>query len=177
MKPLTYSLLREIQKKEIESTKLNVLEEDFYYTASEFLRTKKEEALSSRSMLAIREYENIKKIVNTIKERREEKIILMAIRGEGSAAGITPEEAELLSELSTSVFKFRGKVLKLFPSDENEKIPENIKKPSRVKLLKDIEPYKGIDNNVYGPFRVGEEVSLPKEEAEWLLKAKIAEIA
>lgn len=174
MKPLSYSLLREIQKKETDSTRITALEEEFYAVASEFLQAKKEEAFSTGSSLSIREYENIKKIIDTIKERREEKIVLMAIRSESAQGGLTPEERELLSELTEAVRKFRGKMSELFVSDEKAAPrPEN--KMKRVKLLKDIEPYKGIDNNVYGPFKNGDEVELPPGEVEWLLKAKMAE--
>jgi len=110
MKPLDYSLLREIQKNELESTRLTQLDADFYENASGFLNNKKKEAFASGSALSIREYENIKKILTTIKERREEKIILMAIRGEGTSGGLTPEEKKLLKDLSDSVRKFRESV-------------------------------------------------------------------
>ncbi len=172
MKPLDYSLLREIQKNETESTRITPLKDDFYAEASEFISKKKEDAFSSGSALSIREYENIKKILTTIKERREEKIILMAIRGEGTSGGLTPEEKHLLKELSDAVKKFRESVSDLVP-DNGKAVP---KKQSRiVRLLKDVEPYKGLDNNVYGPFKSGDEVELPSAEAEWLLKAKMAE--
>jgi len=170
MKPLDYSLLREIQKNELESTRLTPLDADFYENASGFLSTKKSEAFASGSALSIKEYENIKKILTTIKERREEKIILMAIRGEGTSGGLTPEEKKLLKELSDSVKKFRESV-----SDSEEKTLAVPEKKKKVKLLKDVEPYKGLDNSVYGPFKSGDEVELPSAEAEWLLKAKMAE--
>jgi len=171
MKSLSYSLLREIQKKELDSTRITPLDEGFYQEASDFLKKKKGEAFSSGSSLSIKEYENIKKIIDTIKERREEKIVLMAIRGDGNTSGLTPEEKGLLKELSGAVEKFRGKVLELLAEEETT-LPE---KKSKVKLLKDIEPYKGLDSNVYGPFRSGDEIELPSEEAEWLLKARMAE--
>ncbi len=168
---INYSVLREIQKKEMESTKIVTLDGDFYVKASEFLEKKKNDALSSGSILPIREYENIKKIIHSIKERREEKIVLMAIRGEGTNKGLTPEEGDLLAELSASVGRFRKRVTEMF-SEEEKTVKKDIR---RVKLLKDVDPYKGLDDNVYGPFRNGEEIELPPAEAEWLLKAKLAE--
>jgi len=172
MKPLDYSLLRDIQKNELESTKLTSLEENFYANASEFLSVRKKEAFASGSTLSIREYENIKKILTTIKERREEKIILMAIRGEGNSGRLTPEEKKLLKELSDAVKKFRESIADSSASEESTlPVPEK----KKVKLLKDVEPYKGLDNNVYGPYKSGDEVELPPAEAEWLLKAKMAE--
>lgn len=173
MKALDYALLREIQKKETDSTKITPLEGDFYEKASEFISSKKDEAFSSGSTLSIREYENIKKILTTIKERREEKIVLMAIRGEGTSTGLTPEEKKLLRELSGAVNDFRETVSGLLSPVENGK--EEKKSLKTVRILKDIESYKGLDSRVYGPFKSGEEVELPDAEAEWLLKAKMAE--
>lgn len=46
----------------------------------------------------------------------------------------------------------------------------------RIRLLQDVTPYKGLDNAVYGPFRKGDECTLPPPEAEWLLKARMAEL-
>ena len=173
MKTLDYALLREIQKKETGSTKIVSLEEGFYTNASEFLKKRKEEAFASGSTLSIREYENIKKIIDTIKERREEKIVLMSIRGDATQSGLTPEERELLGEFSGAVKKFREKVSELLSSGENRTSAPERKK---VKLLKDIEPYKGIDSRIYGPFKKDDKTELPAGEAEWLLKAKMAEI-
>ncbi len=45
---------------------------------------------------------------------------------------------------------------------------------TRVVVLMEIEPYKGFDGNVYGPFKKGSVVRLPKEEADWLLQNKLA---
>jgi DNA replication initiation complex subunit (GINS family) len=168
---ISYSVLREIQKKEMGSTKIVALDSDFYTKASEFIEKKRSDAFSSGSTLQIREYENIKKIIHSIKERREEKIVLMAIRGEETHKGLTPEEEELLREFSDSVNRFRKKVTDMF-FEEEKPVRKNLRK---VKLLKDVDPYKGLDDNVYGPFKSGEEIELPPSEAEWLLKAKLAE--
>ncbi len=176
MELLSYSFLREIQKKESDSAKLTALGENFYVEAANFLKKKREEAFSTGSILAIREYENIKKIISTIKEKREEKLVLIALRSEGIPTGLTPEEIELLEGLSHCVGKFRTRISAVLPSEENT-LPRARGRTSRVKMLKDVEPYKGLDNNIYGPFKNGEEVELPKEEAEWLLKAGMAESA
>ena len=50
------------------------------------------------------------------------------------------------------------------------------KEQLKVKVIKDSEAYKGLDGNVYGPFKKEELVSLPKAEVDWLVKAKIAEM-
>jgi len=167
---LTYAVLRDIQKREMESSAIVQLQDGFYGEVSSFLAVKKEEASSGDSMLSLREYENVKKIVRDIQTKREEKIVLMAIRGDTVGAGLTSEEVKMLKELVSIIDKSRGKLVGIW--DNNKKIAQK-----RVKLLQDVEQYKGLDNKVYGPFKQGEEQMLPGSEADWLAKSGMAEIA
>jgi DNA replication initiation complex subunit (GINS family) len=166
----SYSDLRDIQKKEVESSAIVKLPEDFYSIISDLLAKKSSEAVASKSLLAIKEYENIKKIVMAISAKREEKIVLMAVRGEREGAGLTAEEKEMLKELSAIIKKSRGVVQSVWSSEEPA--PGDA---LRVRITKDVSQYRGLDNSVYGPFRQGEEKLLPNAEAEWLLKAGMAE--
>ncbi len=167
---LGYSDLRDIQKKEMESSAIVKLPDDFYASVSDLLGKKNSEATSSKSLLAIKEYENIKKIVMAISSKREEKIVLMAVRGEREGAGLTVEEKEMLKELSAIIKKSRSVVQSVWTSEEL--IPGL---GLRIRITKDVSQYRGLDNSVYGPFRQGEEKLLPSAEAEWLLKAGMAE--
>ncbi len=167
---ITYSFLREIQKKETESAGLTKLSDSFYEEVSAFLKAKKEEAISSQSLLAIKEYENIKKLVKIIQLKREEKLVLLALRNQ-SFDSLPRIEAELLTELSRIVTSYRKELLDAWSSETSE--PKPVKK---IKIVKDVEQYKGLDNSVYGPFKPGEEATLPTPEAEWLLKSQLAEL-
>jgi len=169
---LSYSDLRDIQKKEMESSAIVKLPEDFYHSVSDMLSKKNAEATESKSLLAIKEYENIKKIIAAISAKREEKIVLMAVRGEREGAGLTAEEKEMLKELSAIIKKSRGAVQSVWSSEE----PAQAADSRRIRIMKDVSQYRGLDNVVYGPFRQGEEKMLPLAEAEWLLKAGMAEI-
>ena len=168
---IDYGVLRDIQRQELSSPRLTKLDEDFYSRVKDFLSAKKDDAFSSNSILKIREYENLQKIVVSIKEKREEKIFLMALRGDKVNGSLTPEEKELFNELVGVLKKFRVDI------DGSVEEAEEIKREQlKVKLIKDIEAYKGLDGNVYGPFKKEELVSLPKAEVDWLVKAKIAEM-
>jgi DNA replication initiation complex subunit (GINS family) len=169
---LDYSVLRDIQKKEMESSAIVHLPEDFYQTVSELLAKKKEEAFSSQSLLAIKEYENIKKIIRSIAAKREEKIALMTVRGENGAEGLTTEEREMFKGLSSIIMDSREKVKNVWSKEESS---SSNSLERRIKILKDVAQYRGIDNSLYGPFKEGEEQTLPSQEAEWLLKAGMAE--
>ncbi|HID46493.1 MAG TPA: DNA replication complex GINS family protein, partial [Chromatiaceae bacterium] len=154
---LTYAVLRDIQKREMESSAIVQLQDGFYTEVAEFLSKKKEEA-SGGDMLSLREYENIKKIVRDVQTKREEKIVLMAIRGESTGTGLTSEEGDMLRQLVSIIDKSRGKLVGVWGS-------ENKPAQKKVRLLKDVEQYKGLDNKVYGPFKEGEEQMLPGGEA------------
>ena len=168
---VNYSDLRDIQKREMESSAIVSLPDDFYEAVSQLLSAKKRDALASQSMLAIKEYENIKKILLSIQAKREEKIVLMAVRGENAGAGLTTQEREMLKELGVIVARSRDSITRVWGNDEAK--PDSSR---RLRLLQDVTQYKGLDNAVYGPFRKGEECLLPPPEAEWLLKSRMAEL-
>lgn len=168
---LNYTELRDIQRREMESSAIVGLPDDFYRLVSEFLSKKNGEAMESKSLLSIKECENIKKIVMAIQAKREEKIVLMAVRGEREGSGLTAEEKQMLKELSSIIRKARETLKNAW--DSGEAAPDD---KARIKLLKEVSQYRGLDNALYGPFKEGDEQTLPRAEAEWLLKAKMAEI-
>jgi len=166
---MLYSELRDIQRKEMESSAIVPLPDDFYKSVSALLVKKGGEAMDSKSLLVIKEHENIKKVVISIQAKREEKIVLMAVRGEREGAGLTAEERELLKELSSIIKRSRESVRNVWGSEDDAPHPD------KIKILKDVSQYRGLDNALYGPFRPGEEQLLPRAEVEWLLKAGMAE--
>ncbi len=181
---LTYSRLRELQRSEMQNAELASLEEGFYPELRAFLEARKAEALSSQNLLVIRECENVKKIAKGIINKRMEKIVLISIRGKSDVKGLTPEEREFLLRLKDVVDKNEAAMHGLVDAEKGISVSgtdavvvggpkANIK---RIKFTKDISPYKGLDEKVYGPFRSGEEAELPGEEAQWLLKEKMAEL-
>ncbi|MBI5223342.1 hypothetical protein HY990_02885 [Candidatus Micrarchaeota archaeon] len=167
----TYAQIRDIQKRELESSAIVSLPEDFYQTLSTFLALKKQEAINSKSLVTIKEYENLRKIVLGVQSKREEKLVLLALRGDFALEGITKEEKELLKELSLIIDKSRQSIRSSW--DNESSTPDD---SLRVKLVQDVAQYKGLDNSVYGPYSAGSEQVLPKVEAEWLLKAKLAQL-
>ena len=169
---LNYSDLRDIQKREMESSAVVNLPDDFYKVISELLSQKQEQAKSSQSLLVIKEYENMKKIMMSVAMKREEKIVLMALRGEEEGNGLTSEEKEMLKELSSIIKRSRNNVKNVWNKEQPESEPQR----QRIKLLKDVDQYRGSDDSVYGPFKQGDEKVLPIPEAQWLKKAGMAEL-
>ena len=155
------------------SSELCTVEEGFCMELKEFLEKKREEAVGSSNLLVLREYENLRKIAKAIVGKRTEKVVLLALRGKKEASGLTREEAHFLSKISGAIEENDAEMAVLFEEGGENGKKNNIK---RVKFIKDIDPYKGLDEKVYGPFRTGEIAQLPLDEAQWLLKEKMAEL-
>ena len=170
---LNYSKLREMQRSEMGSSELCSVDEDFYTNLKGFLEEKKGEAMGSQNLLVIKEYENLRKIARAIVNKRNEKLVLLALRGKKESTGMTREESNFLTHLSRAIDENESELSFIFEESNGSGKKDNIK---RVRLLKDISPYKGLDEKVYGPFKAGEEAALPNEEARWLLKEKMAEL-
>ncbi|MBD3398174.1 hypothetical protein GF412_03210 [Candidatus Micrarchaeota archaeon] len=170
---LNYAKLREMQRSEISTSELCIVEEDFYSLLKSFLDEKKEEAMGSQNLLVIKEYENLRKIARAIVNKRNEKLVLLALRGKRETTGMTKEEADFLGHLSRAMEANEAQLSFIFEEGNGSGKKDNIK---RLRLLKDISPYKGLDDRVYGPFKAGEEADLPADEAQWLLKEKMAEL-
>ena len=161
---LSYSTLREIQKKELEGGPLVELKDDFFAKAIEYLKSKKQETTSG-NILSIKEYENAKRVLSIILSKREEKIMLMALRSEKSQIGLVQKEQELFLRLQNIISEHRKSSL----IDEGREL-----QLQNVVIEKEVGKYIGSDKQSYGPFKKGEERLLPKSEVDWLLKEKMA---
>ncbi|MEM4272310.1 MAG: hypothetical protein QXH30_01860 [Candidatus Bilamarchaeaceae archaeon] len=170
---LNYSRLREMQRSEMASSELCAVEEGFYAELKGFLEAKRKEAVGSSNLLVIREYENLRKIAKAIVGKRTEKVVLLALRGKKEASGMTREETRFLSQIAKAIEENDAELASLFEEAPDNGKRDNIK---RVKFIKDIDSYKGLDEKIYGPYKTGEIAQLPLDEAQWLLKEKMAEL-
>lgn len=172
---LTFSQLRELQKRELETPELTPLPQNFYEELIAFLKHKSDESLKSQNLLAIKEFESIKKIAKNIIMKRREKIFLYLVHHNErlNLKHLTEEEKEFVDKVLNAESETIEKIERIFKISEESSEKKEFKK---IRILSDIEAYKGLDNNIYGPFKVGDEVNLPLSEAEWLLKNKLAEL-
>lgn len=167
---LTYSQLREIQKKELESFELVKLDKDFYSKLREFLDLKKISVLKNPSFMEMRELENIKKVAKSIIAKRKEKLLVLAALFEQKPEGLAEEEQVFLVQIR-KITRDSFSIMDSIFEEQNEAHEHKMK----IKIVQPIEAYKGFDNNIYGPYKEGEEIILPNEEVQWLLKSKLAE--
>lgn len=164
---ITYSFLRDIERQELTQASLVLLPEDFYKKAKEYA-TELEARINGGGVMVLREYDNVKRIIKRITEKREEKVVLLAVRGVESE-NLTKEEKEFFYSIKEKIEQYR----KNFRIDEEGSIKKEMVK--KVRMIKEVEAYTAPNGSIYGPFKKEEEVVLPSEEANALLKEKKAE--
>ncbi|OIO21226.1 hypothetical protein COV61_04865 [Candidatus Micrarchaeota archaeon CG11_big_fil_rev_8_21_14_0_20_47_5] len=172
--PLTYSDLRELQRKERESATLFSLPKEYFSQVFEFLRERKSSISTDSSISELREFDNVQKTVKDIISLRQKKILFRALKGaEHDSSGMTEEEHKLYDEVRECLKKTDdGLDFAMQAQKQEEKTPLSVKK---VRFLKDIPAYKGSQLKTYGPFKKDEVAALPGEEASFLVGAKMAE--
>jgi len=185
MAELTYKNLRDFAREEKAQPGLGKLPGDFYPSVQSFLSSKFSDMESSRSVLQMREFENASATIREIVLIRQQKLLFRAIRSGGQEAKVE----EMTREEYDVYDRFRGIV-----QEENEKLDsmlsrfESKKKASpeaeiapekpgtkRVRFTKEVQEYVGMNRERFGPFKAGQESDLPSQEAELLLRQKIAE--
>lgn len=183
---ITYETLCEIRRDEKKSEKLAKIRNDFYESVEDYLSKGKQNNPDSP------ELRNARNILQDISERRERKILnqaLLAIRSNGKPdlKAMTSREKELFNALIDVLEKRRISFFKK-PKTERSSIREAPKKVkevekeheeesiyTKVKILEDLPEIVGSDLENYGPFKEGDTVELPKENAEIFIEKSKAE--
>lgn len=168
---MDFDELRKAQAKERAGAALQQLSEDFYTSAEKLLGGIRERG----DFQSLKEYENALKILSDVYHRREQKLLLEALRAarEGSREKphLTGAERELYDALLAAIAAGRKKFgFVLRDSAEQEQAKE-----AKVRVLVDLPRIIGSDMQPYGPFKAGETALLPRGEAEILVKRKAAE--
>jgi len=153
---LTYETIRKILDEEKASPNLAKIPADFFKQAKEYLDKKSQVAKDW-------EFESTERRLKDITDLREKKIITLAMysaRANTDVQNLAEEEKELFSTVLNAIKLFR----------ENIEKQMSTKKEEPVVILNDIGEFVGINMNVYGPFKMGDVVTLPKPNAELIVK-------
>jgi len=186
MEEITYDYLRRAQAKEKGSPQLAELSEEFYPSIQVALEGWEKRTRESFSLADAKEYENILKILRDIYSRREQKIVLAALRsakGGEKPAALVGDEQEFFESVSRAIGENGSRFESLINKRERggkesksaEKAEREIRDTKMIKLLSDLPSFVGLDMSTYGPFKRGEMHTLPKREAELLLSRRVAE--
>jgi len=172
---LTYSKLRNIEQNEKMSSSLTDIGIDFYKEAISYIKEleekiedeRKREPASRKLMLLSDELRNTKRILNTIFERREKKIIMAALL----AARAPRKPPENMTREERNFYEALLELIK-----ENRKRIFEAKKKEFVilRILKNIPQFVGSDMKKYV---LGKEdvICMPEDVAKILIERNAAE--
>ncbi|MBT7297614.1 hypothetical protein HN841_02510 [archaeon] len=195
---ITYENLYNILRKEKQNQELQELKETFYNEVMAYIEEKKEILESQQKKESIfttievqktkKQLENIFKILKELYEKRENKIIYLALLN--SKTNEETNEESFMLERELELYESLKKVLdnsrnSIFDSIINgnkqediepkdlkvEKMPKNSKK---ITILKPIESFVDTNLKTRGPFKKEDMAILPEEIAELLISKNIA---
>ncbi|MBI2130063.1 hypothetical protein HYU07_07600 [Candidatus Woesearchaeota archaeon] len=197
---ITLETLFDLLRREKEREDLQKLDDSFFGDVVNYLKDKRQIMLKAESELFAEEEKekttkqlaNLSKILRELYERREKKIISMALaksRIKSSlidASAFLNEEKMLFDQLLLVFDNFRDKVLfsiltEKLPSFEQAKETEPEKKETQAKETKTIRflsavpKFVGKELEVYGPFEEENIANLPLEIADLLISKGRAE--
>jgi len=184
---VTYEQLFDTLRREKSRDELQVLEDGFYPAVKVFLRQKEDEAGRDGTMTAQKariEYQNTQRIIHELYDRRERKILTLAMHKIRTQAAIVerealqPEEHLLFDDivarlLGTRSTIFDGPVPDIPPPvEEPEELPEPPTGETvvRVTFSSNVPKFVGKDMTMYGPFEQGDSASLPESVAKILVE-------
>lgn len=196
---ITYDTLYEILRREKFRNELQLLEGDFFDNVLCYMNEKsvildsqknRDSIFSSEYKKTERTIQNTNKLLNELYERREGKIVNLALLSsrtsllEEDLLVMLPEERKLYDELLTTLNLFRkGIVLKLLSGEKPDiNQQKSIKsstledKKSLVRFLHAVPKFVGVDMNVYGPYDSHDIANLPSNIAEVLISKERAEV-
>ncbi|MBU5688632.1 MAG: hypothetical protein KQA41_00175 [Candidatus Aenigmarchaeota archaeon] len=164
---ITFEYIREAQRAEQKSQQLTNLPQDFFEKVKEYIQQKREHA--KRNEDALLELKNIERIVEDIFNRRETKIVSLAVLSVRTGlipANMLPHEEELFEQITKALRKSR-----FFLDSLLEKPLRKQTDYTKVEFLEDIEEFIGIDLKKFGPYNKGDKALIPKDNAELFIKA------
>jgi len=196
---ITYEFLYELLRKEKFRKELQKLDENFFKDVINYLEEKKTILMSQEKKDSIfapsnvqktrKQLENLQKIIKEFYERRETKIIQLAVFSSRTNAPIQDyasmleEEKEFYKTIVEELNNYRSSILKSLlegklPIKGKSKKKQKDQEPVETKLVRfmqAIPQFVGDDLEVYGPFESEDISNLPARVAEVLIKNNRAE--
>lgn len=205
---ITYETIFELLRREKDREALQKLEKTFFQDILDYLKERKDILINQKSSLTNpeerkkneKQFQNIKKLVSDFYDRREKKIISMALDKSrtkedlADTSTLLEEEKNLFEKLVRLLNENRSNVLYRVLDLETTKKEEEKEETETEKKVKDIEEedkkeksalmvrfihavpkFIGKELEEYGPFEEEEITNLPEEIANVLIKKGRAE--
>lgn len=194
---ITYETLFDMLRNEKRRDELQKLEKGFYEHLAQYIKEKEELSVSDQGselfshaeqQKAVKQLENIRKLVRELYERREKKIVNLALISSRTGSlidksALLEPEQQLFNELQGVFSKHRDSVLVHVLSARQPQIgaeragsaPQleavsECKPTKLVRFLKPVPKFVGKELEVYGPFEEEDVANLPVEIADLLIK-------
>ncbi len=190
---ITYETLFDMVRNEKKREELQKLDKDFFTDLVSYIKEKKElvskktdsdlfssvEHEKSRKQL-----ENIKALTKELYERREKKIVNMALISSRTGSimdmsALLEPEKELFENLTEVLSEYRTSVLlKLMKAQVpgSVQVKDECKRTTRlVRFLQPVPKFLGEEEQIYGPFEKEDIANLPENIAELLINKGRAE--
>ncbi|MEK6934272.1 MAG: hypothetical protein AABW46_00165 [Nanoarchaeota archaeon] len=192
---ITYETIYELLRKEKYEPELQALPNNFFSNVIDYIKEKESIVESQKSQKSIFSKEtektekqiiNVKKILREIYERRENKIIQLALFSSRTDikqeySNMLEEEQEFFNSLLKTLNTYRSGILYNLINLKQPKISlpkdiktENKEKSKLVRFLHSVPKFIGEDLNIYGPFSDNDMANLPHKAAQVLINKKRA---
>ena len=198
---ITYELLYDALRMEKQRVELQKLDPEFYINITRYIEEKKDILQSQENKDSVftntevqktrKQIENIQKILKELYERREAKIIELALIATKSNHTNTADKESMLKEERTFykdalylLSNYRDNTLlsilsgkEIITKEEPKGLKEENMPPTTTKQLKflaSVPTFVGTDLNVYGPFEKENLAEIPLDVANLLIKTKKA---
>lgn len=193
---ITYETLYELLMREKSRTDIQKLDKDFFNDVIKYIKDKKDILESQKSKdnsFALKEIErtsnqleSIYKILKELYEKRESKIINLALLNSRSKSNIDfslflPEEIKFYENLKNSLNLYRDNILnnllqgKLPSLKEPKTIKTDFQDKILVRFINQVPKFVGSNGFVYGPFDEEDMANLPADVARLLIEKGKAE--
>jgi len=167
--PISYEMIRKIEREEMSNPKLAKLPENFYENVMEYIRVKKKAEREGRKIVT--ELRNVERLVRAIFLKREKKIVDAALKffdGNIVPENMSEEEKKFFENILTLLKERREKILKKILEGKTEKV-------KLVIFKENVPEFVGTDEKTYGPFKKGDVAKLPEEIMKLLIEQGVAE--
>lgn len=168
---ITFEFIRKIHLSEKNSTTLTKLPENFFLSSINYLN-KKKKTISNDDRKSTLELRTIERLIEDIFNRRERKILNLAIISARTGLppeNLTEEEKTFYNSLLDLIKSRRETSLKIFSSTD---IPKN---KNKVTFKENVPAFVGSDMVTYGPFKKGDIAVIPEDNMKILLEKGIVE--
>lgn len=179
----------DVLRKERINTNLQIIDKELFINLSKFIKEQEDIIRNIQDIKDAsrqeKQLESIKKVINELYERREAKIIQLALSNIKieSNINITPllnEEREFYNTLIEDIKYFRDSILEninkgIIPELKPKEIKTHPIELKTIRFVENLPKFIGTDLNVYGPFEKEYISNLPLDIANYLIKHNKAE--